>query len=444
MGTNYADGTVGAALKSLKADLSGGTVAPAKYFRRPDGPNIAYYFDKTGNKLYYSTSSRAQIPAALRLFGPGREKDIIAIIDTAKGAWLDKVPGSPFRPHRASETPNVAKLQASLDNAKHEKAKVRTQQRYNEALGRAKAHKSEKTSDPPEELPLDGATGLRIVAFDGPAQAPSGVVGLYAAAKRRLALKSNTGSPDPRSGAHTRNKDVLGSRSDQDKADPDAINGRLLRYYQLATYALVTRAEAGSPIAAMMVSDDGRILSAAVNNGDWRHAETSMLLHYFMKNQNAQTIPPRSIIFSTLCPCVMCTAYMATWNTSADPAVIFFGQMDPGKSGKEGADNPNTVRMSDVMKEPTIAWAEAETNGGGFVYQGDILKARVEWGVHEACRNSSENTMANKLKGDDARRFFSGAAVRISAKADEKTDFPGREAVLDYLKTFLAQSGVQV
>jgi len=113
-----------------------------------------------------------------------------------------------------------------------------------------------------------------------------------------------------------------------------------LRYYMLATYSLLDISGEESfqglnnYVAAMLVSDKGEILASGINTGSYRHAEVSMLIDYFRKNPTANKLPAKSIVFSTLTPCLQCTNYLK--DTKAHDTIIYFGQEDTGKLGKIG------------------------------------------------------------------------------------------------------------
>lgn len=115
---------------------------------------------------------------------------------------------------------------------------------------------------------------------------------------------------------------------------------RALRYYMLATYALVdisaTEAYEGlkNYVGTLLVGDDGQILAAGINTGSFRHAEVSMLLSYFRQHPTASKVPENSVIFSTLTPCKGCTGYLKVARSTN--CVIYFGQEDTGTDGRKG------------------------------------------------------------------------------------------------------------
>lgn len=114
---------------------------------------------------------------------------------------------------------------------------------------------------------------------------------------------------------------------------------RALRYYMLAAFALLGKGaqagyDQGNYIAALLVDDQGGILSYGVNSGWFHHGETNMLLNYFCAHSSQSKFPANTIIFSTLTPCQQCSKYLQ--GTRPDESVIFIGQLDSGSKGSEG------------------------------------------------------------------------------------------------------------
>ncbi len=132
-------------------------------------------------------------------------------------------------------------------------------------------------------------------------------------------------------------------------ADPASSKGeakgleRAMRYYMLATYSLIdalaVQKKAPSPVsnyvAAMLIDQEGSILSVGVNVGSFMHAEVSMLLSYFMSNPAQSHLPAKSLVFSTLTPCMQCTKFLMESRAAA--TLMYFGQMDKGDFGNIGS-----------------------------------------------------------------------------------------------------------
>jgi tRNA(Arg) A34 adenosine deaminase TadA len=88
----------------------------------------------------------------------------------------------------------------------------------------------------------------------------------------------------------------------------------------------------GHNIASLLVSNEGEVLSWGVNDGGFRHAEVNTIISYFMKNDKRTSLPPKSVLFTTLKPCQMCSKYIkGTWG--AGNIKVWFGMQDTGASG---------------------------------------------------------------------------------------------------------------
>jgi tRNA(Arg) A34 adenosine deaminase TadA len=89
----------------------------------------------------------------------------------------------------------------------------------------------------------------------------------------------------------------------------------------------------GHNIGSILVSDDGEILSWGVNDGEYRHAEVNTLINYFVKNPGQARLPKRSVLFTTLKPCQMCSTYIKErWDAPGETRV-YYGMYDTGSSG---------------------------------------------------------------------------------------------------------------
>jgi len=168
---------------------------------------------------------------------------------------------------------------------------------------------------------INGKGKVRVLAGKGPSTSPLRGGGLYQAAK------------------NLHDSDSLVSYRESDDHSRDKGLHRALRYYMLAAYALLGKsAEAGysegNYIAALLVDDDGNILSYGVNSGWFHHGETNMLLHYFSEHAAQTQFPANTIIFSTLTPCKQCSKFLES--TRPGNSVIFIGQEDTGGRGSEG------------------------------------------------------------------------------------------------------------
>jgi hypothetical protein len=147
----------------------------------------------------------------------------------------------------------------------------------------------------------------------------------------------------------------------------------------------------------------------------------------------------------------MCTSFMSSFNTSGEPAVIFYGQFDPGESGSAGARDGRTVQLAEVLKEPTVR-IERQDLKASYLREGPVYKARIEYALQETCASPNNKPIAEKLKESAvAKELFSGAfkqivTVKLPGKeSKEAKDDPHKDQkrrVLEYLATFLKTAGV--
>lgn len=273
---------------------------------------------------------------------------------------------------------------------------------------------------------LDAISGeLKLNLFSGFNQsaAPIAGGGLYEAAEQGLAL-----SPEKQAL-------LTGSRH---------ARVRALRYYMLATYALLGLCkrngyEGGNYVAAMMVGDDGRVISFGVNNGQsagsFHHAEVNMLLSYFDANRDAVRYPEKAIVFSTLTPCAQCTAYLK--DTRPEKSFIYFGQMDTGKSGAVGAEGGFSKAFDNLTKPVR----------GSEINEGMVNKFQISTGI-ESCMTGG-GMIAAQIGRDDPAAYLETAFSALDRKSEkvrsgeteaQKEDGAIKASVLNYLRAFVSST----
>ena len=123
------------------------------------------------------------------------------------------------------------------------------------------------------------------------------------------------------------------------------------RIYMLATFCILkkfglidTHRTGGHNIGAILVSGQGQVLSWGVNTGEFRHAEVNTIINYFRLNPTAKRLPAKSVLFSSLKPCLMCSSLVKeAWHADGEPRV-WYGMMDEGGSG-------STPLLGDWSKE---------------------------------------------------------------------------------------------
>lgn len=243
------------------------------------------------------------------------------------------------------------------------------------------------------------------------------------------------------------------------KAMPDrssvSVHEKLLRYYMLAAYSLVAMSAEmdyeglGNHVGTIMVDDNGKIISAGVNTGYYRHAEVTTLIDYFSKNSSATKFPERTVVFSTLTPCEQCTKYLET--SAPTESVIYFGQLDTGPSGKAGL--RLGPALSSVTKPPrgvekveeTVAVTDSDADPSGVastITRTSIRKTQVSSQL-ASCVDAKQSNIAKQItESAVAAATMRSAADSLVRKAFKERgdgeDDAAKSKVLQYLTSWLA------
>lgn len=166
-------------------------------------------------------------------------------------------------------------------------------------------------------------------------------------------------APIPAGGLFAKAQAVALGTADAAKDPTEKALERALRYYQLAAYALVSRARffgltVGNYVGALLVDDKGSIIGWGVNSRLYHHAEVNLMLSHFLSTPG--DLPPKTIVFTTLTPCQQCIGLLL----SAKPkeCEIFYGQYDGGDFGKQGA--ASSSKLDDKTKPVSIKKADAK------------------------------------------------------------------------------------
>jgi hypothetical protein len=279
---------------------------------------------------------------------------------------------------------------------------------------------TDETADPRVDVtrPLGGAK-LSVLGGDRASLEPIPGGGLYAAAKRLAG----------------------GGKGNVAKGKDNGLE-RALRYYMLAGYSLLGLcAEAGysegNYIAALMVSDTGKILSFGVNSGFFHHGEVNMLFNYFSRpgNSTKAKFEENTIVFSTLTPCKQCTDYLLACKPTESH--IYIGQADTGEFGKEGA--KYFEFLDKVTKPPNIM----------AMYSSTLKKEALH--SHLSSKMNTEEGMIAKQIGLKCKETLLGSAKTFVAKTLKDREGQGdpeeqalKHAVLTYLAGWLGTVSLTV
>lgn len=165
--------------------------------------------------------------------------------------------------------------------------------------------------------------------------------------------------PIPGGGLYAKAQAVAAGAAGAGTDARDKALERALRYYQLAAYALVSRAKffgltVGNYVGALLVDDKGSIIGWGVNSKLYHHAEVNLMLKYFLSTPGE--LPAKTIVFTTLTPCQQCIGLLL----SAKPkeCEIFYGQYDSGDFGKQGA--ASSVKLDEKTKPVSIKKADSK------------------------------------------------------------------------------------
>lgn len=256
-----------------------------------------------------------------------------------------------------------------------------------------------------------------------------------------------------RAAEHIKNKAKL------KEGTPEHATMRALRYYMLACFVMLDlrgtfdSANKSNWVAAMMVSDTGKILAMGLNNGGYRHAEVSMLHAYFTANPTSSKLPPKTVVFSTLTPCGQCAGYLT--DAKADDTLIYFGQADPGPAGKMGAaisqqlalqQQPVKAHLTDDEKKELlkVAGITEDQAGEGVVVsagKGDIFKVSIGLGLSPCTAAVGQSAATAVSASRPSRMLIAGATRAFDNKmAKDRSKDPEAEikvAVLRYLTEVL-------
>ncbi len=113
------------------------------------------------------------------------------------------------------------------------------------------------------------------------------------------------------------------------------------RLYMLAAFVLLRKASkirvvesgvAQHNIASLLVDEHGKVLAWGFNTGDFRHAEVNTVMNYFDRTPSAKVLPPRSVLFSTLKPCAMCSSLIKSYWGQGE-LMVYYGMNDTGLNG---------------------------------------------------------------------------------------------------------------
>ncbi len=214
-------------------------------------------------------------------------------------------------------------------------------------------------------------------------------------------------------------------------ADPgkgrDKAIERALRYYALASYAVISRARhhsmmLGNYVGAILVSDSGRIMGWGFNSTSYHHAEVNLTLAYLMANPGATALPANSVVFSSLTPCKQCATLLQT--VRKDTNTIFYGQYDSGEFGKVGAD---TSAKIDTVTKPVVVGAKPARTEVAKTLTSEVAKSNIAKNIGESAQAKD---LIDKTLDEIGRRA-------LKERKAEDPEQAVKAAVLQHIKEVL-------
>lgn len=228
-------------------------------------------------------------------------------------------------------------------------------------------------------------------------------------------------------------------------------SSRARRVYLLAAFSLLKKRgtlkgfkSQGHNIASLLVAEDGQVLSWGVNDGAFRHAEVNTLISYFLRNDRATSLPKKSVLFTTLKPCSMCSTYIkSSWGTGE--IMVWYGMKDSGMSGGTPllGEKSKEFGGEDIEFDLWKDWTEEEMNYVGTKpvnVEGKAGKVDLTGQL-----NVEEGKRGRKSAADwvdtssEIAELFEAAHAKFVKKATKvgREDGPMKEA-LEHLAPFIS------
>jgi len=226
------------------------------------------------------------------------------------------------------------------------------------------------------------------------------------------------------------------------------------RLYMLATFCLlkkfglVSKGIPGHNIGAILVSGQGEVLSWGVNTGEFRHAEVNTIINYFRLHPESSRLPAKSVLFTSLKPCLMCsTLIQSTWWSDGEPRV-WYGMMDEGGSGsttllgewsKEFKAADIELDVFELMSATGTLDSAIKTTGTKpvMVKSGDT-KVDLYDDLTKSLKDKGKKSAADWVdEGPRVLELIGAALEKFKGKADKERDDGPIKQVLAHLKPFV-------
>lgn len=249
-------------------------------------------------------------------------------------------------------------------------------------------------------------------------------------------------------------KPNLGSLYDDTSSYADS---RARRVYMLAAFCILKKhgrvnysRTNGHNIGSILVSDDGEVLSWGVNTGGFCHAEINTLIGYFAKNPDKTKLPSKSVIFTTLKPCQMCSTLIKNTENLGSNLKAWYGMVDEGKQGGTAllGKNANEFDGEDIIDLDVFELMSEEGSLDSAIKVTGTKRVNVpsrgptkvdltdklnkSGGGHKRRHMSAADWVDNS---DEVWRLVESAVTKLQGKIDKSDRSEGpMKATLNYLK----------
>lgn len=222
----------------------------------------------------------------------------------------------------------------------------------------------------------------------------------------------------------------------------------------LKKYGRVNYGQGRHNIGSLLVSNTGEILSWGVNTGGFCHAEVNTLLSYFAKNPTETTLPAKSVLFSTLKPCAMCSTFIKHAQHRGSDVKVWYGMIDEGGSGGTPllGENSTIFKGEDIVELDVFELLSAKgTLESATIVKGtkpvlvntrtgkvDLVDKLNKSGGGHGARGRKRMSAADWV--DDSAEVWNlveAAFTKLHGKAGKVDREAGpKKAVLDYIKAW--------
>jgi len=223
----------------------------------------------------------------------------------------------------------------------------------------------------------------------------------------------------------------------------------LAAFAKMKKYGLKNKAGGdGHNIGSILTSDSGEVLSWGMNTGGFCHAEVNTVLGYLARN-DAKRLPEKSVLFTTLKPCLMCSRLISEAQNSGSKVRAWYGMVDTGEKGNTGLLGDYSAPFSlqnkvvtnldvadfEEVKEPLVQGTKPVNVGTKETKE--ALTDKLDLDERQRVANPKKPISAADWvdQSPEVLRLVAAAATKFKGKADKpERDDGAMKKVLGYLK----------